>query len=909
MTIARLSIPTLSGGVGRQAPSKRLVSEAENLDNCLVSVEKSVEKRPPLSHVRSGSNTTFLDVNLVNPVTTFANGGAANFNPDNLYFHWLDIDGFNRYCIIINRAGYTFNPTDPGLNSFTYNGQSLNLSNFITVYRVEPTEWVKEVVDDSIGTTDIRGFNRAIFEYLTYGNKLGSSSYKIAGTNVNAIPQSPITETFGTMDFDVGFILWNKLIPLDFLPDRSGVENGFAASEWAGEFANNEYIHSGDAVNYKTTVSPENTIPTTEDDLDTLGTYWENVREDIDTNVDSGTLEVSDTGQNRENFLDIPQFPASLVRDDTRDLNGFKSWRMLNAYYDLPKIIPIPGGVIDWNTDHYYKSSPLDAEVRDDAAQYKGLGKVYFTRNPFLTFPIGFYRATRYTKHPYFERIRSEGEKSVLDHRRFPLVIYKDTAVDGKWRVKEMPLFPRRSGSPVNNPGPASLKRKEKIQSMTIWKSRLWIATDNNIFSSRVNSFFNFWLDDISNITDSDPIDIQSNVGAYNKLSYIVPFQNILFVMSSGSVQFEVRGSGTDGGISPFNVEFRPTSFFSTSKLTAPQKMGNNVFFINSGKVYIYLSGSSFNDEYSTSMDISTHCKDYLPSELGAITVSSGVSTILMVDGILKNHIYLFAFKTNGEKIIQQAFHRWKLEPDDQVLALKSYEKDLYLVAQRPVFNSTTDKLVVYFTSMESVAVTTPMLDNLYKVTTAVSSGGITTLTLPFFDDAIDTCVTAEEWGTGAYVNLPVLDNFEDPGTGLTKIVVNQIPSFLPVYVGRSYEMNIELSKQVYRTSPQSGATVIEGVLNLKRITTNHLRSGSYDIDIERNGRATTSTSFFPTNVNSLLNLPQDLKIETTGEHLVKILSYSEASKIFIKSSYPTPCNISDIEILGNFRARNTSIE
>lgn len=908
MAIARLSIPTLSGGVGRQAPSKRLVSEAEDIDNCLITVEKSIEKRPPLVHVRSGENSTYLDVPMVTPVTTFDNGGAADFNTDNLYFHWLDIDGFNRYCIIINRAGYTFNPTKDTLNSFTYNGHSINASDFITVYRVEPTQWVKEVVDTTLGTIALGGFNRGIFEYLTYGNKAGTSDYKLAGTVASNIPASSIDNTFGSMDFDVGFLLWNKLIPLDFLPDRSNVENAFTPALWDDSFVNNQYIHAGDTVNYKTTVPASATAPGTENSIDIMGVYWENVRDNIVSYVDGNTLEVTETGQNRESFLEVPQYPATRVRDDTRDLNGYQAWRMLNAYYDNPKVIPIPGGVIDWSLDHYYKTSPLEPEQRDDSAQYNGLGKVYFTRNPFLTFPVGFYRATRYSKNPYFERIRTEGEKSVLDHRRFPLVIYKDTAGDGVWKIKEMPLFPRRTGNPTNNPGPSSLKRKEKVQAMSIWKNRLWVATDNNIFSSRVNSFYNFWVDDITNITESDPIDIQSNVGAYNKLSHIVPFQNILFVLSSGSVQFEVRGSGGEGGVSPFNVEFRPTSFFSTSKLTAPQKMGNNVFFINSGKVYLYLSGSSFNDEYSTSMDISAHCKDYLPQDLGAITVSSGTNTILMTDKVNKNRIYLFAFKTNGEKIIQQAFHRWVYHTSDKIMALKSYEKDLYLIAKRPVYNSTTEKLTVYFQSLESVSLTTPMMDCLFKTGAGFLGAGLVSIPLPFYDPTITTCITAEEWGNGAYVNIPCT-NTTDAGTGLTIITIAQPPVFNPVYLGRPYEMSVELSRQVFRTSPQAGATVIEGVLNLKRITTNHLKSGSYDIDIIRNGRTATSTTFFPTNINSLLSLPQDLKIETTGEHLVKVLAYSEAARIFIKSSYPTPCNISDIEILGTFRAKNTSIE
>ena len=41
----RIPIYTLSGGVGRQAPSKRLPSEAQELDNAIPTLERSIEKR------------------------------------------------------------------------------------------------------------------------------------------------------------------------------------------------------------------------------------------------------------------------------------------------------------------------------------------------------------------------------------------------------------------------------------------------------------------------------------------------------------------------------------------------------------------------------------------------------------------------------------------------------------------------------------------------------------------------------------------------------------------------------------------------------------------------------------------------------------------------------------------------
>ena len=55
----RMSIPTLSGGVGRQAPTKRAVNEAQDIDNALVTLERSVEKRSPLQFIRRYTNNSF----------------------------------------------------------------------------------------------------------------------------------------------------------------------------------------------------------------------------------------------------------------------------------------------------------------------------------------------------------------------------------------------------------------------------------------------------------------------------------------------------------------------------------------------------------------------------------------------------------------------------------------------------------------------------------------------------------------------------------------------------------------------------------------------------------------------------------------------------------------------------------
>jgi len=922
MAFTRLPINTLSGGVGRQAPTKRLISEAENLDNCLVSLEKSVEKRPPMTQVAYSKEGvpqgSYLPLNYVDPPLNFFESGATNFNADNLYFHYLDIDGFNRYCIIINRAAYPFDPV--AVKSFTYTPQgsppiTINLNTFISVFRIEPTEWVQESVDILAGVDgNTSGFNRGIFEYITFGNKNILSNYRIANQSYS-VPPTSIKDTFGSIDLDVGLLLWNKLIPLDYLPDN-GILEPTIDSNWVASQATNEYIHSGDAVNYKIAIRPTNPNPVYEDAINELSLYWSNVRDDIEFYVSTETQEEEERGQSMNDFSVIPQYPATEVQSDVQDANGYKAQRMLAQYYDNPRILPIPGGSIDFNKDHYHQTSPLPKVDRDGQTSYYGFGKVYYARNPYLTFPPSFYRATRYGKNPYFERIRTEEAKSVFDHRRFPIIIYKDTATDGKWRVKHMPLLPRRAGTVLSNPGPKALERKEKVQSVAFWKNRLWIATDSTLLASRTNSFYNFWIDDVQNIVETDPIDIQSTIGAYNKLSYIVPFQTIMFVASSGSVQFEIRGGSIDTGISAFNVELRPTSFYSTSKLVEPQKMGNNIFFMDSSRLYMYLSGSAFNDEFSTSMDMSTHCKGYLPTNFGAITTNSATNSIMFVDADDTNNIYFFTFRTNGEKVIQNAYYRWILSNNDNILSLKAYEKDLYTVSKRYSGTTNVNKLVVYYSSLETVSASTPMLDWLTLLPVQAATYSVvnqsTTFLLPHYDPEVNYIILGPAWGTQAYTAIKINPNsvntITDGGIVKTQVIVTGNYTAQPVYVGHSYLMNIELSQQVQRSSDDP-ATVYEGVLNIKKATFRHYNSGSYDVIVNRRGRIDEKVTFYPTDINSLLSRNDQLKIDSVGEHLVKILSYSEACKIYIQSAYPTPCNISNIELACNFRRLNTSIE
>ena len=131
----RIPIYTLSGGVGRQAPSKRLPSEAQTIENCFVTLEKSIAKRNGFEIFRSSGEGEF-QYSL--PIEDLAS--------KDLWYHWFDVAGNARYLIVID-----FNATTPS-------------KQFLWIFRLKANGWTDiSPPNDSI-SNEVR-------KYLTHRNE------------------------------------------------------------------------------------------------------------------------------------------------------------------------------------------------------------------------------------------------------------------------------------------------------------------------------------------------------------------------------------------------------------------------------------------------------------------------------------------------------------------------------------------------------------------------------------------------------------------------------------------------------------------------------------------------------------------------------------------------------------------
>jgi len=100
MATVRVPILNLFSGVARQPSAKRLTSELQEVDNAILTLERSAEKRPSLEFIHGGSSGGFLG-------SWVAHASPNSNNPDlvdDIAYFFFDKSTVERYIIIINRG-------------------------------------------------------------------------------------------------------------------------------------------------------------------------------------------------------------------------------------------------------------------------------------------------------------------------------------------------------------------------------------------------------------------------------------------------------------------------------------------------------------------------------------------------------------------------------------------------------------------------------------------------------------------------------------------------------------------------------------------------------------------------------------------------------------------------------------
>jgi hypothetical protein len=933
----RIPINTLSGGVGRQAQSKRMPNEAQNLDNVFCTLERSVERRPGTEIVLSESGVNTLS-------------DTIEYNS----YRWFVVSENERFYIIIDRS------------------VDANVDNALRIFRLNKEGVLHKVNDEDI-TVDSKALEYlkytetdADLKYVAIGTSLlilntdvkaGYTSDGVSrklhnfdgaiGTEEDPTGYEVIYETASTVDPAGEAVVWTKygtyiqgdtvIDGLDPNPEETTASRGIwrvnhSHSSTIGPI--NEPPHykyrndvnkglieditevvagdvSGVAVGWTFFVQKGGVVPNSVmgevvlegDNPATADNHLNEIQDGVwirCVDASSGTSmrwtinkwERVDDGQGNALYTSFVPVKDYVYPDSTKAHLG-------QSVTDLTKLKlpPEADDIVDRNN-----AEPMLAELYETIGNVNGKGKIYYFSTTYGTATPGYYRVKSVNKQPYLHKIRTPDKLSVIDGNRMPMQLDYDPDT-GQWILRVVKWDPREGGTEESNPGPSPFRdedgnaKQARISSMAFYRDRLFLSSGDSLFSSRLGNFDNFFIDDPANITSSDPIDLSVSSNKYSPIESMVPFNDYLFINSKGDTQFELIGS--ENQITPFTAEIAPTTFYSTVPGIEPQLLGNQIYFFDSTRLYIYFGQAQTN--INQAIDVSLHCPGYLPENIGAVTSSPAYNSLFFVDKDDPSTVFTYVNRFSGDQVVQNSFFRHLFSGGVRIEDLEVFDSYLYMTV---IMNGEYLYLIRLPLDTVTQDLSVPFIDNRYKLFNGVydRDSNRTEYLIPFRFDGVDVAVDSEGVMHDAY-SITVDD---DDGIQTTVYVAGDTAELPGLQAGSKYSSVVELSEQFVRDDKNN---VRNGVLNLRSISVRHSNTGQYDVSISRRGRDAELYNFVPLYVGVKdETFPYD-NIEEDGEFLARVFGLSNETIVKIESDYPVPFNITNIEFRGKFNSRDSLLE
>ena len=843
-----IPIRTLSGGVGRQAPSKRLPTEAETLDNCFVTLERSLEKRNGFELVkRTDSQYDGLDL---------------NYNEQQDFFvFWLQVSDALRYMVMLDfKARDTSQP-------------------LFYIYKLTSTTGMSSVPF----TYQPGDSERA---YLTFGSEDFSARDSLRVVNVGAnivILNKNVKAGFSSNEEGK---MWDLNGQLTDVEDEKGTKDIYetavkvdpkgVAIPW-NEFGN--YL-SGDSVIYNDKV------------YKLVADYISNEKPNEWSSADHEELRDAE-------YINVKDYRYP---DTTKPHLGQSL-----ANISEVKFPPSEDDVL--STRNGAESKIANNYPNEGASD--GKGKIYYLSTSFGAVSPGYYRVKEHTESPYLHKILTPDSFCVLDANRMPHKAY--IGEDGAWKISAIDWDPRTGGTNDSNPGISVFKTEENVpkqvplSSMAFYRDRLFLSAFDSIFSSTMGDYTDFWIEDPSNIVATDPVDVQASANKFTPIISMIPFSDFLFINTDSDVQYELLGS--ENQITPFTAELSPTSFYSTSPMVDPQLMGSQIYFYSPKRMYLYFSNRVNN--LNKAVEVSAHCPQYLPKLFRSPAVAPTRDSIYVVDDENRNHIYGYTNRFSGDQVVQNAFFRYTLDEDIEIFDIQIFDDRMYILVTMETAAEVRSFYLLHMNlepdGSDNVRIdfknrlTIDMAGSIQN-TTYDENSDETFFTLPISDTSINECILYQGWGNEDDVRLsPIYVPEQSNGyAAVYKLKGNYAIPGATLHFGRSFTMTVELSPQFMRDENNN---VIDGVLNMRTLHLRHAKTGNYRIESSRRGRTPIVSTFDAAEADNREQVLPLRQWENDGEFVAQVMGFGAETTIRIISDYPTPVNITQMELKGKFKS------
>lgn len=241
---------------------------------------------------------------------------------------------------------------------------------------------------------------------------------------------------------------------------------------------------------------------------------------------------------------------------------------------------------------------------------------------------------------------------------------------------------PRASGDASINRVSPVWNGRTTISDLRYWRGRLGLYAGQRMLYSQAEDLFNFFIEDVNAVADSDPIDVPISSDEVAVMDYAVPIRDTTLLLTKAGKQFVVA-TGSQG-LTAASIQAKPVTAYRTLRVE-PAVMDPAIYYAARRGDAVQLLEYAYDEVAapSAATDVSEHVPTFvgltvdlpsdlpggtvLPSELRAIVSSPELGFVLLLrrDKLVSGEVfsrYLFTYRTrfiDGRKV-QSAWTRWK---------------------------------------------------------------------------------------------------------------------------------------------------------------------------------------------------------------------------------------------------------
>ena len=479
---------------------------------------------------------------------------------------------------------------------------------------------------------------------------------------------------------------------------------------------------------------------------------------------------------------------------------------------------------------------------------------------------------------------------------------------DGTFTFQEIDWDDRNAGDGITNSNPSFVGNQ--INNLLFYKNRLGMLSRDNLILSENAGFFNFFSKTVTQVLDTDAIDIAASGSEVNTLFDSVAFNESLLLFSE-KAQYKLGSVGET--ISPTSAVLNEVSAFEFDAKVKPVSAGKYAYFAQARNNNTAIREYYADDDTLTNdgLDITVSVQNLIPSNAYQLISNTTEDTLITLASDTADtqtapyttgtnitstnggtmFIYKYFFD-KGEKV-QTAWSKWTFD-NAKILGGMSFESFVYLL----VVEGTDTKLVkIDLRNLRNGTIGFNIYLDLRKSVTGTydANTNLTTFTSPY----------------GAKTGLIAVDGVNGNNYSVTNTAGSTYTvegDHTNLIIGIPYESKYRMSPQYVRENSGRGLVAItSGRYQIRNISLNYETSGYFQVEVTPNGRD-TSFSFMNGYVIGTATSKVGVPAISSGTIKVPVSCRNTDFTLDIKSSSHLPMYIASAEVEGYYHNRSTRI-